>query len=91
MVVDSFDTREEAEHLFLYLKTRFVRFLISQLASTQHLSKEKFAYVPILNFANTCDIDWNKSVAEIDQQLYAKYGLDESEIAFIESKIKVME
>ncbi|MBQ3225465.1 MAG: hypothetical protein IJB48_00245, partial [Clostridia bacterium] len=53
MVVDSFDTREEAEHLFLYLKTRFVRFLISQLASTQHLSKEKFAYVPILNFANT--------------------------------------
>ena len=91
MVVDSFDTREEAEHLFLYLETRFVRFLISQLASTQHLSKEKFAYVPILNFANTCDIDWNKSVAEIDQQLYAKYGLDESEIAFIESKIKPME
>lgn len=91
MVVDSFDTREEAEHLFLYLKTRFVRFLISQLASTQHLSKEKFACVPILNFANTCDIDWNKSVAEIDQQLYAKYGLDESEISFIESKIKPME
>ena len=91
MVVDSFDTREEAEHLFLYLKTRFVRFLISQLASTQHLSKEKFAYVPILNFANTCDIDWNKSVAEIDQQLYAKYGLDQSEIDFIESKIKPME
>lgn len=37
------------------------------------------------------DYDWSKSVAEIDQQLYAKYGLDESEIAFIESKIKPME
>ena len=47
--------------------------------------------VPILDFTNTSDIDWSKPVAEIDQQLYAKYGLDESEVAFIESKIKPME
>ena len=53
MVVDSFDTKEEATNLFLYLKTRFVRFLISQLASTQHLSKEKFAFVPVLNFSSS--------------------------------------
>lgn len=91
MVVDSFVTREEAEHLYLYLKTRFVRFLISQLASTQHLSKEKFAYVPLQDFTSESNIDWSKSVAEIDQQLYAEYRLDESEIAFIESKIKPME
>ncbi len=91
MVVDSFVTREEAEHLFSYLKTRFVRFLISQLASTQHLSKEKFAFVPMQDFTNSSDIDWSKSVPEIDLQLYAKYGLDQSEIDFIESKIKPME
>ena len=36
------------------------------------------------------DIDWNKSIDEIDQQLYAKYGLSEEEIAFIEGKIKEM-
>ena len=36
-------------------------------------------------------IDWSKSVAEIDKQLYAKYNLDEPEIAFIESMIKPME
>ena len=71
--------------------SRFVRFLLFQLTSTQHISKDKFKYVPIQNLNNTSDIDWSKSVAEIDQQLYAKYGLDESEIAFIESKIKVME
>ena len=71
--------------------SRFVRFLLFHLTSTQHISKVKFKYVPIQNLNNTSDIDWSKSVAEIDQQLYAKYGLDESEIAFIESKIKPME
>ena len=91
MVVDSFDTKEEATNLFLYLKTRLVRFLISQLASTQHLSKEKFAFVPVLNFSSSSDIDWSKSVAEIDKQFYKKFGLEQSEIDFIESKIKPME
>ena len=36
------------------------------------------------------DIDWSQSVAEIDKQLYAKYGLSEAEIAFIESKVREM-
>lgn len=30
-------------------------------------------------------------VSEIDQQLYAKYGLDTEEIAFIEDNVKPME
>lgn len=50
-----------------------------------------YKYVPLQDFTSDSDIDWSKSVAEIDQQLYAKYGLDESEISFIESKIKPME
>lgn len=91
LVVDSFDTKEEAEALFIYLKTCFVRFLIAQLASTQHLSKDKFANVPLQDFTSNSDIDWSKTVAEIDQQLYAKYGLTEDEINFIESMIKPME
>ena len=37
------------------------------------------------------DIDWTKSVADIDRQLYAKYGLDEAEIEFIETHVKEME
>ncbi len=40
---------------------------------------------------STPDIDWSKSIPEIDQQLYAKYNLDDHEIAFIESKVKPME
>ena len=43
------------------------------------------------DFTSNSDIDWNKSIPEIDQQLYAKYGLDVLEIEFIESMIKPME
>ena len=74
-----------------YLKTRLVRFMIAQLAATQHLSKEKFRFVPLQDFSPASDIDWSGSVAEVDRQLYAKYGLTEEEIAFIEKMIKPME
>ncbi len=91
LVVDAFDTKEEAEHLHSYLRTRFVRFMISLLASTQHLSKEKFANVPLQDFTPSSDIDWSASIMEIDQQMYKKYGLTEEEVAFIEKMIKGME
>lgn len=91
LVVDAFDTELEAKALQSYLKTCFVRFLISLLASTQHLSKEKFAYVPLQDFTSNSDIDWSQSIADIDRQLYAKYGLSDEEIAFIEKMIKPME
>ena len=92
LVVDSFDSQEEANNLSSYLKTRFVRFLIAQLASTQHLSKEKFAYVPLQQFTPLeSDIDWSRSIPDIDRQLYSKYGLTDDEIAFIEKTIKPME
>lgn len=43
------------------------------------------------DFTETSDIDWGKSIPEIDQQLYAKYNLTEEEISFIETMIKPME
>lgn len=91
LVVDAFSSEIEASNMYKYLCTRLVRFLLFQLTSTQHISKDKFKYVPLQDFTPASDIDWSKSVAEIDQQLYAKYGLDQSEIDFIESKIKSME
>ena len=91
LVVDAFDTKEEAVSLNKYLRSRIVRFLISILASTQHLSKDKFALVPLQDFTPTSDIDWSKSISDIDRQLYSKYGLSDDEIAFIEKMIKPME
>lgn len=43
------------------------------------------------DFTAESDIDWTLSVAEIDRQLYSKYGLEENEIAFIEEKVRAME
>jgi hypothetical protein len=91
IVVCTFDNEVEANNLYSYMKTKFVRFLISELTSTQHLSKDKFQFVPLQNFTFSSDIDWSKPFANIDRQLYAKYGLTEEEVAFIESMIKPME
>ena len=43
------------------------------------------------NFTPSSDIDWSKSVKQIDEQLYIKYGLTDKEIAFIEEKVQAME
>ena len=81
IVIDCFDTEQEAKNLMAYLKTRFVRFLVAQLAATQHLSKATFGFVPVQDFTE----EWT------DEKLYKKYELTEDEIAFIESTIRVME
>ena len=81
---------KEANNVVSYLKTRFVRFLLSTILLTQNIAKDKFAYIPALVFTNNTDIDWNKSIAVIDQQLYKKYHLSNEEITFIESMIKPM-
>jgi hypothetical protein len=47
--------------------------------------------VPLQDFTLQSDIDWTQSIPDIDRQLYAKYGLNEKEIAFIEEKVKPME
>ncbi|WP_300820919.1 hypothetical protein [uncultured Oscillibacter sp.] len=58
---------------------------------TQNCAKPMWRYVPLQDFTPSSDIDWTKSIPEIDQQLYAKYGLDENEIQFIETHVKEME
>ncbi len=81
LVVDAFESEEEARNLHLYLRTSFARFLVAQVTSTQHLSKGSFAFVPLQDFSRS----WN------DADLYAKYGLSEEEVAFIVSMISPMD
>ena len=87
----AFDSCNDADALLKYIKTKFVRALLGVLKATQHNGKDVWKYVPLQDFTSFSDIDWSKSIAEIDKQLYAKYGLDEKEIDFIESKVKPME
>ena len=90
LVVDAFSSKDEAFHLYRYLQTRFVRFLIAVYAATQQMTKDKFKSVPLQDFTPHSDIDWSQEVSEIDAQLYAKYHLSAEEISFIERTIKPM-
>ena len=90
LLLKPFENENDASNMVAYLKTQFVRFLLSTILLTQNIAKDKFAFVPMQTFSSNSDIDWSKSIAEIDQQLYAKYGLSAAEINFIETTIKPM-
>jgi site-specific DNA-methyltransferase (adenine-specific) len=79
--VGPFKTKAESERAASYLKTRFVRFLVSTILLTQNISKSMFEFVPLQDFSH----DWT------DPVLYKKYGITKDEIAFIESTIRPME
>lgn len=85
-----FNERHDAESYSKYLHTKFARYLLKQGITSVNVTKECFAFVPMQDFTENSDIDWSKSVNDIDKQLYAKYGLTDEEAAFIESMIKPM-
>ena len=77
LVAGRFDTEEEAVRYARYLRTRFARFLVSLRKSTQHATRDVYAFVPDVPL----DRDWS------DALLYERYGLTVGEIAFIESQV----
>lgn len=80
-----------AENISKYFKTKFSRFLHGIAKSNQNGTAKTYKFVPLQDFTSNSDIDWSKSISEIDQQLYKKYGLSQEEIDFIERMIKPME
>ena len=88
--IGCFETQAEAEACLKYLKTKFARAMLGILKVTQDNPPDRWAYVPLQDFTAESGIDWGKSVAEIDRQLYKKYGLSDDEVAFIESKVEEM-
>ena len=80
LVVGRYGSEDEAENLATYLRTKFVRFLVSLRTNTQHLYSERFAFVPQLPM----DKSWS------DEELYATYGLSPEQISFIEASMKPM-
>ena len=77
IVAGLFDTEVEATNYAIYLRTRFVRFLVSLRKSTQDAPKNVYAFVPDLRLNQ----GWT------DATLYKRYGLTKDEIAFIESQV----
>jgi site-specific DNA-methyltransferase (adenine-specific) len=81
IILGAFRSKTQAQHCLQYVKTRFVRFLVSLLSFSQDITRERFAYVPIQDFNK----EWN------DRKLYKKYRLRAEEVSFIESMIRPME
>lgn len=89
--VGNFETEFEANSCLKYLKTKFLRLMLGILKVTQDNPRDVWKYVPLQDFSVDSDINWNLSVAEIDKQLYIKYGIDLFEQQFIENNVKPME
>lgn len=87
----SFDNYLEVNNCLKYIKSKFARTMLGILKITQDNPPAKWKYVPLQDFTESSDIDWSKSISEIDRQLYKKYGLNEEEINFIEEKVQEME
>ena len=87
----AFDSEIEARNYRKYVVSRFFRILVSAIKITQSAPSRVYRFVPLQDFTANSDIDWSKSVADIDKQLYKKYGLSEEEIGFVEGMIKEME
>lgn len=87
LTIGSFETEAEAKACFAYVKTKFARAMLYVLKVTQDNPRATWKFVPAQDFSSVSDIDWTKTIPEIDAQLYAKYGLDSEEIAFLEEKV----
>lgn len=77
LVAGCFDSQDQALNYASYLRSRFARFLVSLRKVTQHATRDVYAFVPDLPLHQ----EWT------DSKLYARYGLSQEEIAFIESQI----
>ena len=81
LVLDTFEKKESAINMCTYVSTKTFRFLLLQALTSIHITKESFLFVPLQDFSHP----WT------DEMLYKKYGLNDEEIAFIESMIRPME
>ncbi|MDD2966249.1 MAG: Eco57I restriction-modification methylase domain-containing protein [Desulfovibrionaceae bacterium] len=81
LVIGPFENKIVCQNVISYISTKFFRFLVLQKKNAQHAMRGVYEFVPLQDFSKP----WT------DAELYAKYGLTEEEISFIESMIKPMD
>ena len=89
LAIAPFTSETEAHNVVTFCRTKFFRFMVG-IRKLKNMTRDTYKFVPMQNFTDGSDIDWSKSLEEIDAQLYAKYHLSNDEIRFIESMIKPM-
>ncbi|MCD7893106.1 MAG: Eco57I restriction-modification methylase domain-containing protein [Erysipelotrichaceae bacterium] len=79
-----FKNQDEANNALKYIKTKFARIMLGTKKVTQGNKNSKvWINVPVQDFSNNSKINWNKSIDEIDAQLFKKYKFSDEEIRFI--------
>jgi site-specific DNA-methyltransferase (adenine-specific) len=79
-VIGGFDSEQTCENVRSYISTKFFRFLMMLKKNSQDAMRGVYSFVPIQDFSES----WN------DEKLYAKYGIDDSEIEFINKMVREM-
>lgn len=88
--IGKFDNLFEAESLQKYIKTKFLRYMVSLVKSSQNTTQIVYRFVPMQDFTENSDINWYKSINNIDEQLFDKYNLSVEEREHIKKSIKDM-
>ena len=88
LIIGASEDKSVVENEYKYIQTRFTRFLLMLAVSSINLSPDKFQFIPLQDFTERSDINWNNNISDIDKQLYIKYDLSREEIAFIEKMLK---
>jgi len=81
LCIGPFDSRTEAESALSYLSCRLTRLLILLHKPSQDVTRKVYTFVPTQ--------EWTRRWT--DEDLYAKYGISASEIAFIEKVVRPMD
>jgi site-specific DNA-methyltransferase (adenine-specific) len=80
LCIGPFQTKDESESALSYLGCRLTRLLIQLRKSSQHVTRGVYAFVPVQGWTRK----WT------DGDLYARYGLSDEEIAFVEKIVRPM-
>jgi len=78
LAVGPFSSESEANSAQSYVNTRFFRFILSLRKISQHAGKSTYGWVP----QQVWDKHWS------DEVLFAKYGITDDEVTYIESMVK---
>jgi site-specific DNA-methyltransferase (adenine-specific) len=78
MCIGPFESEEVAKNVTSYISCKLTRFLVMLHKPSQHATKKVYTFVPMQDFSQP----WT------DEKLYAKYGLTDKEIAFVEWMIR---
>ena len=78
MVIDTFSSKKQAENLVKFLGTTFSRYFLGLRKITQHIPRERWAWVPYLDMS----VEWT------DEKIIAYFKFTKDEVDHIKKKVK---